>query len=156
MRPLAFVVLLAHCLAAADPDPVAWKLERAAPAPVKAGATFSVKVVAQLQEGWHIYSMKLIEGGPFPTRVWIPENQQFQQAGAIRSEAPRTMMDQSLGMEVEVYEGMATFTVPVKVAAGTGAGAANLVFNTSYQTCNASLCLPPKTVNVQTRVTIAK
>jgi hypothetical protein len=156
MRPLAVMALLASSLAAVTPDPVAWKLEQTPAGLVKPGATFTVKLVGKIQDGWHMYSMKLIEGGPIPTRVWIPAGQPFQQAGAIKAGQPETMRDPTLEMDVELYQGAATFNIPVKVASGTPPGAGNLVVNTSYQTCNNSLCLPPKTVKVEVTVTVAK
>ena len=66
------------------------------------------------------------------------------------------MQDASFGMEVELYEGEAVFTLPVKVAAGAAPGAQKLVVSASYQSCNNKVCLPPKTVKVEVPVTIAK
>src|ERR1035437_696336 len=156
MKPLFCAALLALTLAAAPPDPLLWKLEQASAGPVKPGATFTVKLVGKIQAGWHMYSMKQMDDGPIPTRVWIAEGQPFQQAGAIKADEPETMQDPTLHMEVELYEGGVTFAVPVRVAPGTAAGTQNLVVSTSYQTCNNSLCLPPKTVKVEVPVTIAK
>jgi thiol:disulfide interchange protein DsbD len=156
MRRLAFLALSALSVAAAVPDPVAWKLEPASPTPVKPGAVFTVKLIGKIQEGWHMYSMKPMDEGPIATRVWIPAGQPFQQSGAIKGDQPETMRDPTLDMDVELYKDAATFAVPVRVAAGTAPGAQTLVINTSYQTCNNSLCLPPKTVKVEITVTIAK
>jgi len=66
------------------------------------------------------------------------------------------MQDPSFGMEVELFEGEAVFTVPVRVTAGATPGAQKLVVSASYQTCNNKLCLPPRTVKVEVPVTIAK
>jgi hypothetical protein len=65
------------------------------------------------------------------------------------------MQDPSFGMEVELYEGETVFTLPVKVAAGAMPGQQKLVVSTSYQSCNAKLCLPPKSLKVEAPVTIA-
>jgi hypothetical protein len=74
----------------------------------------------------------------------------------VKSSRPETLQDTSFNMEVELYEGEATFTLPLKVAAGTAAGAQTLVVNASYQSCNNKICLPPKTVKVELPVTVAK
>lgn len=156
MIKLIGAVLLAVPLCAAPADPVAWKIQGAPGKPVKAGAAFTVKLVAEVQEGWHLYSMKHMEDGPIATRIWLPEGQPFQLAGAIRPDQPQVVQDPSFNMEVELYEGEATFTLPVKIAPGAAAGAQSLVVNASYQTCNNKLCLPPKTVKVEAPVTVGK
>ena len=156
MRPIVLLSLLALTLAAATPDPVSWKLEQTPAKPVRAGATFTVKLIGRIQDGWHMYSMKTMEGGPVATRVWVPAGQSFQQAGAIKSSEPETMRDATLDMDVELYKDAATFAIPVKPAAGAAAGAASLAIDVSYQTCNNSLCLPPKTVKVELPITISK
>jgi len=141
---------------AAPPDPVAWKLEGAPAKPVSAGARFSVKLVAKIQDGWHMYSMKPVEDGPIPTRVWLAEGQVFRQAGAIKADEPETVQDPTLNMEVELYHGAASFVVPVQVPAGAAAGTQNLAVSASYQTCNNSICLPPKTIKVEAPVIVTK
>ena len=72
MKKLLCAALAAISLAVALPNPVAWNLAGAPAKPVKPGARFTVKLTAHIQEGWHVYSMKPIEDGPVPTRVWTP------------------------------------------------------------------------------------
>ena len=100
---------------------------------VKPGALFSVKLVAAVQDGWHFYSLKPMAEGPIATRIWIAEGQPFSLAGGVQATEPQVMQDPSFGMEVELYEGEAVFTLPVKVAAGTAPGAQTLVVSASYQ-----------------------
>jgi thiol:disulfide interchange protein DsbD len=156
MKKLLCAALAAVWLAAAPPNPVAWKLADGPAKPVKAGARFTVKLTARIQEGWHFYSMKPIEDGPVPTRIWLAEGQVFQLAGPIKADEPRTLHDPTLHMEVELYEGEAAFSLPLRVAPGTAAGTRNLVVNAQSQSCNNSMCLPPATVKVEVPVTIAR
>lgn len=141
--------------AAAPADPVAWKFE-ADPVKVKAGTRFELKLVARIQEGWHLYSMKPVEDGPIPTRIWLAEGQPLQLAAAIRSPEPEKVQDPSFGMEVELYEGEAEFTLPLRLAAAAPPGPLTVVVNASYQSCNNKICLPPKTVKVEAAVTVGK
>ena len=156
MKRVAVAAILAACLGAAPADPVAWKVAAPPSAPLKAGARFTVRVIAEVQEGWHLYSLKPMAEGPIPTRIWIAEGQPFALAGAIAAPAPQVQQDPSFGIEVEMYEGEAVFSLPVRVAAGAGAGAQKLVVSAAYQSCNNKLCLPPKTVKVEVPVTVAK
>lgn len=156
MRKVFLMVALAACLAAAPADPVAWKLQTPPVAPLKPGARFNVKLLAAVEDGWHLYSLKPMAEGPIPTRIWIAEGQPFSLAGAVQSPDPRVMQDASFGMEVELYEGEVEFTLPVRVAPGADPGARKLVVSASYQSCNNKLCLPPKTVKVEVPITIGK
>jgi thiol:disulfide interchange protein DsbD len=122
---------------------------------VKAGARFQVKLAAAIEAGWHLYSLKPVAEGPIPTRIWIAGGQPFQLSGAVDAAEPVTVQDPALGMEVEMYEGEATFTLPVQAAAGA-AGPQTLVVSASYQSCNNKLCLPPKTVKVELPLTLTK
>ena len=156
MRKLIGTVTIAVAMWAAPADPVAWKLEEAPAKQVKLGARFNLKLVAKIQEGWHLYSLKPVPEGPIPTRIWLPEGQPFQLAGAVQAAEPQTIQDPSFNMEVELYEGEAAFTLPVRVAPGASGGAQTLVVNASYQSCNNKICLPPKTVKVEIPITVGK
>jgi len=156
MKRLIWVALAAISLAAAPPNPVTWKIDDAPAKPVKAGARFTLKLTAHIQEGWHFYSMKPIEDGPVPTRIWLAEGQPFQLAAPIKADEPQTLQDPTLHMEVELYEGEAGFALPLRVAPGAAAGEQKLVINAQSQSCNNSMCLPPTTVKVEVAVSIAK
>jgi len=154
MKKFFCAALAALTLSAAPPDPVSWKLENPAGRPVKPGARFNVKLVAAVQSGWHLYSLKPVADGPIPTRIWIAEGQPFSLSGGIQAPDATAMQDPTLNMEVEFYEGETPFTLPVKVAPGTAAGQTTLTVSASYQACNDKLCLPPKTVKTQLVVSV--
>jgi DsbC/DsbD-like thiol-disulfide interchange protein len=156
MKSLICAALLGLSLYAAPADPVAWKAEEAPAKPVKPGARFTLRLVAKIQPGWHLYSMKPMEDGPVPTRIWLADGQPFQLAGPVKGDEPQTLQDPTLKMEVEQYEGTAGFAVPVKIAAGAAPGTQNLAVNATFQSCNNKMCLPPKTIAVDVPVTIAK
>jgi thiol:disulfide interchange protein DsbD len=156
MKTLLFAAAITACLAAAPADPVAWKLQDLSAAPIRAGGRFNLKLLATVQQGWHLYSLKPMAEGPIPTRIWIAEGQPFSLAGAVQSPEPQVVQDATFGMEVEVFEGDLQFTLPVRVAPGTPVGAQKLVVSASYQSCNNQICLPPKTVKVELPITVGK
>jgi len=155
LAALTLGVGLALLPAMAAPDPVSWKVE-GAPAPVKPGGSFTVKVVAAIQAGWHVYSMKALEDGPVPTRVWLAEGQPFQLSGAVKAAEPESVEDATLQREVELYERSAWFELPVRAAPTVASGAQKLTVSVTYQSCNNKMCLPPKTAKVEVPVTIGK
>lgn len=157
---VAFCLLILAPLAAVAQDeqmppenPVEWSL-KAPPQTVKAGSTFAVKVTARPEKGWYLYSLDQEEGGPIPTRIRLPAGQLFESAGDIESPTPRVKFDKNFGINTEYYEGEVTFTLPVKVAAGAPAGRHKLSVQARYQSCNDSLCLPPKLVKLEAEITI--
>jgi DsbC/DsbD-like thiol-disulfide interchange protein len=154
MKTLCCASLLMLALAAAPTDPVAWKLQDGPAKPVKAGGKFTVKLVAKIEDGWHLYSTKHVEDGPVATKIWLADGQAFQLSDAIKSSPPETQQDPSFNMEVELYEGQATFTLPLKASAGAS-GIQTLTVSASYQSCNNKICLPPKTVKVSMPVSVA-
>ncbi|SRR5712692_3330866 len=153
MRTLLIATAIAVLVYAAPPDPVSWKFQDVSGKAVKPGARFQVKLIAAIEPGWHLYSLKPMAEGPIPTRIWIGEGQPFTLAGAIQAAEPTTIQDPALNMEVEMYEGEAAFTLPVQTAAGAS-GSQKLVVSASYQTCNNRLCLPPKTVKIELPVNL--
>ena len=152
----ALAAALAVALSAAAPNPVAWKIEDAPAKPVKPGARFTLKLVAHIEEGWHLYSMKSLPEGPIATKVWIAEGQPFQLAGEVKAPAPQTVQDPNFNMEVEFYEGRISFSLPVRIAPGAPAGAGKIEIGASYQACNDKLCLPPRTMRVEAPVEIGR
>src|ERR1017187_8735854 len=114
MRTLFLTAALAAGLLAAPADPVAWKLQNPPTASVKAGGRFTVKLLAAVQEGWHLYSLKPMTEGPIATRIWLAEGQPFSPTGAVRAAEPRGTGEPSVRMGEELYEGDAVFTLPVR------------------------------------------
>ena len=152
MKTLVTAAALALALAAAPVEPVAWKIEGAPAKAAKPGDRFSVKLMAHIEAGWHLYSMKEVTDGPVATRIWLPEGQPVQLAGPIKGAPPEVVQDPSFGVEVEQYQGQAEFTLPLRA---TGV-AEKLAVNVSYQSCNNSICLPPKTVKVETMLGVTR
>ena len=156
MQRLIFTAMMVATLAAAPADPVHWTVQDVSPALVKAGARVTVKLVARIDDGWHLYGMKPIPEGPIPTRIWIPEGQPFALGAAVQAARPLTVNDPTFGMEVEIYKREAVFTLPIRIAREAAAGPQKMVINASYQTCDNRICLPPKTVKVEVPLSVSR
>lgn len=156
MKRLISAFLFTIALAAAPPDPVAWKITNGPVTPLKPGTKFNVTLTATVTPGWHFYSMKAVAEGPIPTQIWVNPGQPFVQAGIIWATTPRTQQDPTFNKEVETYEGEAQFTVPLRVPSNTNTGSQMLVVNATYQACNDKICLPPKTVKVTQAIDIVR
>ncbi len=158
MRTWLALALLAPAVAAAQSsgeklNPVTWSLS--APARVKAGEKFTAKLTAQIEEGWHLYSLKELEGGPIPTSIGVPAAQPFRLAGKIEAPVPITAHEEAFGMDVEFYTGEVEFGLPLETSADANPGPAKLVATARYQACDNKQCLPPRTVRLGQSVGIA-
>ena len=116
----------------------------------------ALAVAAAVAAAGAVEGLAAAADGPIPTRVWVAEGQPAKLAGPVQATEPQTMQDASFNMEVQLYEGEATFTLPLRLAPGASAGEQKIVVNASYQSCDNKLCLPPKTVKVEVPVTVAK
>ena len=141
-------------LGAASLNPISWRHQDAPSKTVRPGARFTVKLVAEIEKGWHLYSMRPLEDGPIPTRIWISEGQQFELAGPVAAPRPQAVHDPNFDMEVEFYDGPTAFVLPVRAASKATAGVQKLQVSVSYQSCNDKLCLPPRTVRIDVPVEI--
>jgi DsbC/DsbD-like thiol-disulfide interchange protein len=140
---LATIVLAATARAQ---DPVHWTSTKTAKSAAPGGTT-SVTLSATIDEGWHIYSVTQGPGGPLKTVIAVAHGQPFMLDGAVKGVPPQVKFDPNFGINVETYENKAEFTVPIKVDTVVKTGAQKIKLSTRYEACNASMCLPPKTVS---------
>lgn len=145
-------LLLVGQTAAVPATAVTWTLQ--APRPVRAGDAVSLTLTATIAPGWHLYAMAQPEGGPISTEVSLPANPLATFARPIVASKPATVFDPSFDMRVQLYSEKATFTLPLTVAAAAPAGAHPFAVEARYQSCNDVICLPPKTVRVETILTV--
>jgi thiol:disulfide interchange protein DsbD len=146
--------LLFFAGAARAQNPVAWSIKANAPATIKAGDKFTVQVTAQIEGGWHVYSVTQGAGGPIPTKITVPDGQPFKAAGGVTGPHPHVQMDPNFQINTETYEGSASFRVPISVSADAPAGEQTLNVSVRFQTCNSQLCLPPRTVKLNASLTL--
>jgi len=152
---IALLVFLCVAARAEEANPIHWRTA-GAQIQAKAESLIRVPVVATIDAGWHLYSLKKLEGGPIPTTLAIGPGQPFTLDGKIDSPEPIPMDDPHFGMTVEFYLGSAQFDLPVRVAADVTPGEHVLKVSARYQTCSAKLCLPPKNVTVEVQVAVSK
>ena len=157
MKCLALLAALALPGIAQDENPIRWSFADPAPrSPAAAGATLKLRVQAEITEGWHLYSLVPLEGGPIPTKIWLPEGQPFTHVGAVDAPPPRVVHDPNFDMQVGYYDGDPVFTLRVKTAPDAPQGKHTLKVNARYQACNDNLCLPPKTVPLEMTIEVKK
>jgi len=114
-------------------------------------ARINIELTAEIERGWHLYSTERVEGGPSPTRITVAPNQGFEIAGEIDAPAPHSAYDPNFQVATESYEGSVTFNIPLK-AATARPGPGRLRVQVRYQSCTATICLPPQLLELETVV----
>ncbi len=150
---LATFVLLVSILPVHAQDEVRFEL-RTDKTSVAPGGRLAAIVVADVQQGWHLYSTTQAAGGPVPTTIKLDAGPVFQQAGALVSPPPRKSFDENFGIETETYEGRVEFRLPVQIAKDAATGKQKLSLKVRYMLCSDTLCLPPQTKTLAADVTV--
>lgn len=130
-------------------NPVKWSLavEETLKPPNK-GDVFNVVLKAEIEKGWHLYALEKTEGGPIATRIFLADETLFE-LGKIEAPKPLEFDDTSFGVTTKFYEDSVKFILPIKILGKVDSATAKLQLKVRYQTCNDEMCLPPKTVLIQ-------
>src|SRR5262245_13738040 len=105
------VTVLAIALAAQEqaPTPIRWSAQPRAH-DATAGGVIMVQATAEIDEGWHLYALDAVEGGPIPTRFTAgPANIFTLQNQNIEKEEPKRALDPNFSVETAYYEDSAMF-----------------------------------------------
>lgn len=137
-------------------DPISWALAAPAGASVAPGSTVTLALTATIEDGWHLYSLKLDPGGPIPTSITVPAGQPFTLAGDVVEPLPKSVFEPNFNQVLDYHVEKVTFSVPVKSAPNTAPGKQTVKIRASYQTCNDRLCLPAREVIVTADLQLVK
>src|SRR5687768_17317016 len=148
--PIAAAALIAAVTALAAQTPVVWSIERENPQPLKAGSSFTMLVKAEIEFGWHLYAVNQPPGGPIATEVNLVAAPPFTSGGPLETEKPIEGFDPNFNLVTEYYDDHTVFRVPVKVAPTAKDGRYTVVINVRYQSCNDTLCIPPRSQALKT------
>lgn len=128
-------------------SPVSWSLESDAKGKtLKQNEAFKAKLKATIEGEWYLYAVEQPDGGPFPTKITIPENSPFELDGQPNSPAPITKFDPNFNIDTKFFAKSAEFNLPLKAI--SEAKGDDLAVNVRFQVCDDKVCLPPKTVKV--------
>ncbi len=95
---------------------------------------------ATIDEGWHLYSQFIDEGGPIPTGFFYDENKAVEIIGKVSEPEAHTEYDANFKMDLSYFGHEAVFTQKVKVLANTDVKVTGFV---EFMCCDDQQCLPP-------------
>ncbi|WCT14101.1 protein-disulfide reductase DsbD domain-containing protein [Mucilaginibacter jinjuensis] len=135
----AIVLLFAINTQAQILTPVKWSY-----AAKKVSATEAVVFFkATIDEGWHVYSQTVKDGGPVKTTITFTPSKEYTLDGATAEPTPVTRFEKAFSMNVSFFEHSVIFQQKIKLKAGQTVVKGQL----EYMTCNDHQCLPPDDVD---------
>lgn len=104
---------------------------------------------AHLDDGWHIYSQFLEEGGPLPTTFTFEPDPTYELKGQVSEEsAPVKTFDNVFMMEITWFSKTAVFSQVIKL----NKPATTIRGKVEFMGCNDFMCLPPNDVDFSLEV----
>lgn len=101
----------------------------------------TVFIKATLEEGWHLYSQAIAEGGPVKTTFAFIPSKTFQLNGKVVEPKPITKFEKTFNLKVSYFEKSVIFQQKVKLNGGK-----TIVKGTvEFMVCSDKQCLPPET-----------
>lgn len=140
--------------AAQVPTPIRWSAVDDKVS-AKPGSTITVRVAAQIDDGWHLYALEPIEGGPIPTKLAAAPPKLFTLVEKeIEKPEPKRAQDPNFGIETAYYEDSASFGLPIVVAKDAAAGDRVVEITARFQACNDTICLRPQVATLRVTVKV--
>jgi len=99
---------------------------------------------ATIQDGWHIYSLNLADGGPIKTSFKFSPSNTYSLVGKTAEPAPLTKYEKAFSMNVTYFEKSVVFQQKIKLKSPNTPVVKGQL---EYMTCNDKKCLPPEDVD---------
>ncbi|NJI74028.1 sugar transporter [Sphingobacterium kitahiroshimense] len=98
-----------------------------------------VFIKATIQNGWHIYSQNVKDGGPIPTSFQFAQAADYALTGKTAEPKSKVKHEEVFKMDVGYFTNEVIFQQKVSLKKGT----ATVKGTVEWQACDASQCLPP-------------
>lgn len=119
--------------------PVTWSYAAKKTSP----STATVFIRATVEEGWHLYSQFIKEGGPVKTTFSFPSSNAYSLIGVTAEPKAVAKYEPSFKMEVSYFERSVIFQQKIRLKGKT----ASVQGSVEFMVCNDKQCLPPEQVN---------
>ncbi len=110
---------------------------------------YSLVFKASIDEGWHVYSNDIPEGGPVATTINFEENEAFQLDGELTTTtAPISVDDKIYGMTLSYFEDSLVFVQKIK----SDAKSLSVKGYVEFMCCDDGRCLPPSAFDFDIKI----
>ena len=143
---LAIFLLITGFTNAQIHNPVKWKtsVEKVSE------SEFDLVVTATIDEGWHLYSQNVPDGGPIPTSFSFKSAEnEFQLVGKTTEGKGHEEYDNVFEMDIKYFEDQAVFKQRIQVLTEN-----KIIINETleFMVCDDTNCLPPTEVDISFEV----
>jgi thiol:disulfide interchange protein DsbD len=139
-------------LCASRLNPVSWSLV-AEQGKVAPGSTIVLRLHAQIQDGYHLYSFTTPGGGPIKTTVSLQAGSDIKGL-RIYQPTPDRHRDPNLNVPVETFKNGVDFLLRTTLHKSALSGEKVVTASVRYQACSDVICLPPVTKVATTTIGI--
>jgi hypothetical protein len=137
---IAVILVLLIASATKAQGPVDWKWS----AKKIGDKLYEVRLVAKVDNDWHIYSQESPQGGPLPTSISFSKNPLLTLQGKPKEEGDLEIYHEEVfGVDVYAYKDKVEFVQIIKLNAAVKT---NVNGSLEYMACTNQQCLPPATV----------
>ena len=116
-------------------------------ATARAGEVIEIKILAEMDKEWHIYSIYEVSEGPLPTEITI-SGSAVGAIAPVREPKPLYLFDPGFETDTYYHEGNTEFVFPVRLKRSLDPGTHSVDVEFFYMVCNERLCYPPLTQTV--------
>jgi hypothetical protein len=116
------------------------------------GSKLKLILNGAVQPGWHVYGLKQENDGPTPLLVSVEANSVAAVDGAVTGSPVEKTHDRAFGLDTQFYSSNFSITVPIHLKPHLSAGPQPIPVSVRFQTCNGTVCQPPKTVHLSASV----
>ena len=95
----------------------------------------------------------MTSAGAIPTTVKLAPNAAVEKVSVFQS-PPKKAYDPNFQLDTETYEGSAAFLLELHLKPDAAPGAAEISAEVRYQTCNDTVCIPPRRRTASATLTI--
>jgi cytochrome c biogenesis DsbD-like protein len=115
--------------------------------------TFELHLVAQIQDGWHIYSQTTPKGGPHPTVIQFSKNPLTNLSGKIKEQGElKSYFEDAFGVTVKKFTCNKVEFIQL-VNLKSAKIKTNIVGTVEYMACTDEMCMPPATEKFEINLT---
>jgi hypothetical protein len=109
VRRLQYGIILGLCLcvvsvAQVPVQPVQWREAVVPKTAVRARESVVIELLAEVHEGWHVYGLAQLPGGPTPLGITLDANEVARIAGALRATPPEKKHDAAFDLDTEAFD----------------------------------------------------
>lgn len=140
---LSILIGILPAVAQMREEPISWR----ATVRMTSETQGTVMLRANIEPGWHLYSVNLPDGGPKPTTFSFKGSEGVKFDGPVHMKTKTIEeLDPQFGLKLAFFEETALFTRDFTLEPSSDD--AKVVVKVEFMGCNNQTCLPPRTVTL--------